>query len=117
MSSRSWRHPLSSVELCDEVTMSIDGGGLPGADDAGALALLDQRQPRGGRPGGEGIAVVHWPLLHAGGIRIVGDAGAFQRVRRDGLSIQAVLGTKIGSRPCRLDLPIDDLDRLVEPQR
>src|SRR5215471_8044817 len=107
----------SSSKLRDEVVVGVDCRGLTHADDARALALLDQRRPVHPRAGGKRIAVIDRPLGHALAVRIPGKAGAFPHLRRARWLGQFVAGAEIGGRAGRLHLPVDDLDRLPEPQR
>jgi hypothetical protein len=95
----------------------VHGGHLTRTQNTRTLALLDQRRASNRRTRRQRVSVVDRPLRHSPSGRIVGEPGAFQRLCGAGRPRQTVAVTEVGSWPRRLNLPIDDLDRLVEPQR
>src|SRR5215813_9729088 len=110
-------HFLALLKLCDEVVVPVHGGHLTRTQNTSALALLDQRRAFDRRSRRERVPVVDRPLRHSPSCCIVGEPGALERLCGTGRPRQTVAATEVGSRRRRLNLPIDDFDRLVEPQR
>src|SRR5215831_15115418 len=104
---------LALLKLGDEVVVRVHAGHLTWTQNTRTLAFLDQRRAFDRCPRRERVSVVDRPLNHSSSCLIVGEPGTLQRLGGAGSPRQTVAATEVGSRPRRLNLPIDDFDRLV----